>query len=179
MNICFLDFETTGVDVFKDNPIEIGAVLVDEKNQILKEFHSLIEPRTKRAISANALSIHGLNIKSLLNAPSQEDVLNQFFEVMGFDFRFAGWNINFDVTFFRRMCHNNNRMREFNKIYHRHIDIQSIVYFLRERNKFKQEIVSLNDIIDLYKIERYKLHNAFNDAKITFEVYKNLMSVKL
>jgi len=36
--ICFIDFETTGVDVFRDEPIEIGAVLVDDNLKIIKQF---------------------------------------------------------------------------------------------------------------------------------------------
>lgn len=41
--ICFIDFETTGIDVFRDEPIDFGAVLVDFnltiKNEFLKDLY--------------------------------------------------------------------------------------------------------------------------------------------
>ena len=53
-NICFIDFETTGIDFFKDQPLELGALLVNKDLEIIEKFHSLIAPRTKREVSAAA-----------------------------------------------------------------------------------------------------------------------------
>ena len=131
MNICFIDFETTGIDVFKYSPIEIGCLLVNESNEILKSYHSYIYPRIKRRFTSSSIKIHGIEEDLLQNAKSQNEVLAEFFNIMGSNFRFAGWNINFDVTFFRRMCHLNSYMRLYNKIYHRHIYIQSIVHYAK------------------------------------------------
>lgn len=177
MNICFIDFETTGIDVFKDNPIEFGAVLVNEKNEIVAEFHSYLALRTKRKFSAQSKLIHGLDESKLNEAPEQNKMLTKFFEEFGTDYRFAGWNINFDVSFFRRICHLNNFMREYNKIYHRHIDVQSISYFLSQKNIMLEREKSLSDLADYFGLERQEKHSAIEDAKLTFEVYKKLMAI--
>nr|WP_320118660.1 3'-5' exonuclease [uncultured Marinifilum sp.] len=178
MNICFIDFETTGIDVFKDNPIEFGAVLVNEENEIIKEFHSFLSLRTKRKFSAQSKAIHGLDESNLVDACKQKEMLVRFFDEFGTDYRFAGWNINFDVSFFRRMCHLNNFMREYNKIYHRHIDVQSISYFLSQKGILPDREKSLSDLVDLFDLERREKHSAIEDARLTFEVYKRLMAIK-
>jgi DNA polymerase III epsilon subunit-like protein len=177
MNICFIDFETTGIDIFKDSPIEIGCVLVSEEGEILKEFHSYIKPRNNRVFSASSKNIHGMNKELLENAKSQQDVLIEFFNNMGTDYRFSGWNINFDVSFFRSMCHYNNMMREYNKIHHRHIDVQSIVFYLKEKNLLPNELKSLYDLINYFNLKRNIKHNAMEDAELTFQVYQRLMSL--
>lgn len=175
MDICIIDFETTGVDVFKDNPIELGAILISEEWEIKAKYHSYIKPRTKRSFSISSKNIHGIEVMNLVSSPAQKEVLDDFLGTFGTDYRFAGWNINFDVSFFRRMCHNNKMMRTYNQIYHRHIDVQSIVYYLKATNKLPQNLSSLNDLAEFFSIKRSQKHNALEDAEITFNVFKNLM----
>jgi len=177
--ICFLDFETTGTDVFKDNPIEIGAVLTDNELNIIAEYHSLIAPRTIRKTTRKALSIHGISRNELESQPTQKQVLIEFFKKIGTDYRFACWNMNFDISFFRRMCHLNNEMINYNKINYRHLDLQSIVSFLKEKGVLDFDGSSLSDLTQHFSISRQNQHSAFEDAKITLEVYRNLMSLSL
>lgn len=170
-NLCFIDFETSGTDVYNDSPIEIGAVLFDTKGRLISEFQSFIKPRTKRRFSKSAINIHGLYPNDLLNAPTQKNVLDDFFEKFGTDFRFAGWNINFDVSFFRNMCYHSQHMRSFDSISHRHIDVQSISFFLTELNILDKDIRSLTDLSNYFLIKRRDNHSAIEDAKITAKVF--------
>ena len=129
-NICFIDFETTGVNVFRDEPMEIGAVLIDDDFEILKKFKSRIRIEKKVHLRKSAYMIHNITAQDLLNETTQKEVLRDFFNEFGTDYRFAGWNISFDVTFFRRLCNRNGFMTLYNQINHRHIDIQTL-NFLR------------------------------------------------
>ena len=175
--ICFLDFETTGIDVFKDHPIEIGAVLVNDNLEIIKEFHSFINPNRKRKFKATAVNTHGVrSMEELENFPLSNDVLIDFFDIMGLNYCFAGWNISFDVTFFRKLCHQNNMMTEFNRINYSHLDIQSMMHLYNRSNNSKIEKNSLDNVCQYFNIERSKKHNALEDAKLTLEVYKNIIS---
>jgi DNA polymerase III subunit epsilon len=97
MNTCFIDFETTGIDVFKDHPVEFGAILVDENLNIIDEFYSRINPDRKRKLKASALKTHGIELDSLVNIPTGNIVLSSFFSRFGTNFRLASWNISFDV----------------------------------------------------------------------------------
>ena len=177
-NICFIDFETTGVDVFKDEPIELGAVLVDEEQIIKMKFFSRIKPRTKARMRKSAYEIHGLSEKDFTEAPSQKEVLTSFFEQMGTNYRFAGWNINFDVTFFRRMCSRNGYMHQYNKIFFRHIDVQSLNYLSNKLGLYRDsQNQSLSDLSKYFGFERSENHNALEDTLNTFYVYKEIVNL--
>jgi DNA polymerase III subunit epsilon len=178
-NVCIIDFETSGIDVFKDNPIEMGCILINNEGEKIGDFHSYIKPNSKRNFSAESKKVHGLNEIDLINAPSQDEVLNSFFEIIGTDYRFAGWNIGFDVSFFRRMCHVNNRMKLYNSINHRHIDIQSILYYLVLQDILPKNLKSLDDLIVFFGLKRNSNHSAIEDAELTTKVYKRLISINI
>lgn len=173
-NICFLDFETSGIDVYTDSPIEMGALLVDTNGEYISEFHSYIRPRTDAKFSKEAIKVHGLHKKDLTDAPFQKEVLESFFDNFGNNFKFGGWNINFDISFFKSMCHHSNKIDLFNKISHRHIDVQSINYLLNEINLFSSEVYSLSDLCDYFSLHRMEKHSALEDAKLTSQVYFKL-----
>ena len=172
MNICFLDFETTGVNVFYDEPIQIGAILVNEELEIIGEFSSLINIDKEIGITQDAFLIHGMNRDYLKYAPSKAEVLKSFFINMGTDFHFAGWNISFDIPFMRKICHMEGFMDQYNMINYRHIDVQSIIYFLRNASRIPKNIISLTDTLNYYGVERAIQHNALEDARLTFAIFK-------
>lgn len=174
--ICFIDFETTGVDAFRDYPLEIGAVLVDKDLNVKKEFHSFINLREDLEISDKAFEIHKLGKSFLLDKPGSDKVISNFFETLGTEYRLAGWNISFDVVFLRKMAHDNGMTEIFNKLNYRHLDVQSISYYYRKLKGLKEGRGSLDDMCELLQINRGKVHNALEDAKITFEIYKKIMN---
>ena len=55
--LCFIDFETTGINVFEDEPIEFGAVLTNERLEVVDSFCSRIKPSPRRAIGDAAFKI--------------------------------------------------------------------------------------------------------------------------
>jgi len=177
MNICFIDFETTGINVFHDKPIQLGAILVDKNLKIIKKFSSDIRIPNNFKISESAKKIHGKTNKDLENAPSTKDLLSNFFSTIGTNYRFAGWNINFDVAFMRKLCNDNNFMEEYNLINHRHIDVQSIAFYLKNKNLINQDLNSLSDYANLLDIKRNNNHYALEDANICLEVYKYIISL--
>ena len=174
--ICFLDFETTGIDVFKDFPIEIGAILVNDKLEINEEFHSIINPNRKRKFKASATKIHGIkSVEELDMYPKSDEVINSFFDKMGTNYCFCSWNISFDVTFFRRLCHQNNIMRKYNQINYRHIDLQSIMFYYNKINNTGIYKNSLDNSCNYFGIKRSTEHNAKEDVKLLLEVYRRIL----
>lgn len=173
--ICFIDFETSGVDVFRDEPIEIGAILIDDHFNVIKKFSSRIKVERNVYLKQSAYKIHNISQLDLLNAPTQKEVLNNYFELFGIEYRFAGWNINFDVSFFRKLCSKNGFMVKYNKINHRHLDIQSINFLANQLNLFPKKLNSLSELLNYFDIYRNQEHSAEQDALLTLEVYKKLM----
>ena len=70
-----LDFETTGLDVSKDEPIQIGIIEIDEHGKIISEYQSLIRPDKKTDELKHIVGfITGLSISELETAPAREAV---------------------------------------------------------------------------------------------------------
>lgn len=172
MRICFIDFETTGSNAFKDYPIQIGAILVNDRVEIENEFFSDIYIDSNIEISQEAYNIHGIDFEKLRHAPIRSQVLSNYFKLIGTDYCFAGWNISFDVTFMRKLCHEEGYMTNYDAINYRHIDLQSIIYYLRQTGKIPNNIYSLSDMTNYLGISRFEKHNALEDAKLAYTVYK-------
>lgn len=70
-----LDFETTGLDPTKDEPIQIGLIEIDESGKIIQEYQSLIKPEKQIDELKHIVGfITGLSISDLETAPSREDI---------------------------------------------------------------------------------------------------------
>jgi len=162
--LCFLDFETTGVIDYISDPIEIGAVLVDENLEVISSFVSRIRPLSKQAFSEEAL-----------NAPGYPSVLMSFFGELGYEYRFAGWNIGFDTSFFKKMCYYSGNIDLYSKINYRSVDIQTIAYCIKKMGMLPENINSLSDAAKFFGVHRAEKHNALNCAEVAMEVYKMCM----
>lgn len=175
MMFCFLDLETTGIDLINDFPIEIGAVLVDEKLNRIKDFHSYISPVGNYRISSSALEIHGKSIADINEAPSERQAINDFFLNLGSDYRFVAWNMTFDVAFFKLLCSRNGFSKNFNMINYRHIDVQSISFISQQLGILPNDINSFTSLCEFFNLRRSHHHSAFEDANLLFHAYKLLI----
>lgn len=174
--ICFIDFETTGVNVFRDEPIEFGAILCNNNLEVINRFESRIQLGSKAYLKKSAFNIHKIKSEDLENSPDAKKVLSDFFVLFGTNYRFAGWNINFDVSFFRKLCNRNGMMVTFNKINHRHIDVQSISHLATQVGILPDKLNSLSDVTNYLGLIRHDRHSAIEDAFLTMEVYKTLVT---
>ena len=176
---CFIDLETTGSDYANDYPIQIGAILVKIGNfEIIKKYSSLINVPEGVIISKKAKEIHGLKKEDIKNAPKPKKVLKDFFNEFGTDYAFAGWNVCFDVSFFRKICIENGFNNQYKKINFHHLDVQSIAKYLKIKGNIEGEI-SLINLCKTYNLKRLKNHDALEDAKLSLEVLKRLYNNQL
>ena len=176
---CFIDLETTGSDYANDYPIQIGAILVDIRNfKILKEYSSLINIPEGIIISEKAKEIHGLEIEDIKNAAKPKKILKDFFNKFGTDYAFAGWNVCFDISFFRKICIENGFNNQYKEINFHHLDVQSIAKYLKIKGNIEGEI-SLINLCKIYTLKRSENHDALEDAKLSLEVLKRLCNNRL
>lgn len=169
--ICFIDFETTGSNLFIDEPIQIGAFLYDWSKKEKVQFESDIRPTKNVTNSRTAYEIHNIDLFKLREEPTAKEVLANYFDVMGTKYCFAGWNISFDVPFFRKMCFENDFQDNYDLINYRHIDVQTICKTLKYIGIVDQNLNSLTDFSKYFGISRSKKHRALEDAKITYQVF--------
>jgi len=170
-NICFIDFETTGLNLIKDYPIEIGAVLVDSNLDIIKKFQSYIKPTNSFEIEAPSFNIHGISEEIVMSAPSELSVLTSMFAELGTNYRIAAWNMSFDLSFFKAWCYRNSFGKILEEINYRHIDVQTICFIAKEMGCISENINSLSQLLTYFGFTRSKYHNALEDAELLYRVY--------
>ena len=72
------DFETTGLDTQKDEPIQIGIVQFDHNFNVIKTFQSLIKPtKPIKELKEIVRFLTGFDLQKLESAPSIQEILPQ------------------------------------------------------------------------------------------------------
>jgi DNA polymerase III subunit epsilon len=103
MRFLALDFETTGLDTKKDDPIQIGFLVFDLQGTIHASYHSLIKPKKSlQELKEIVQYVTGFEIASLAHAPSQEEVFQEVSEYLSNDLILIGHNVSFDLAILQR-----------------------------------------------------------------------------
>ena len=74
--IAILDTETTSVYWNTAAPVQIAAVICDDKGNILDSFEEKI--KTTHRIDPDASAVHGIYAKDLVNCRGEKEVLMDF-----------------------------------------------------------------------------------------------------
>lgn len=91
-----IDVETTGLNPFRnDRVIEIAAVVIDLKGNIIREFVSLVNPMR----DVGPTRVHGLRARDLVNAPTFEQILPAFLDTVTGTVAIVGHRLRFDLSF--------------------------------------------------------------------------------
>lgn len=96
-----IDFETTGLDSFSNQIIEIGAVKFDLDGNSLGEFQKLVKPTCK--IEAGAKKVHKISEKMLKDERGIDDVWSEFIEWCGEFDAFVAHNAPFEAGFISQL----------------------------------------------------------------------------
>jgi DNA polymerase-3 subunit epsilon len=161
------DTETTGLDCLNgDRLIEIGCVELLNHIPTGRTFHRYINPR--RAVSAEALLVHGLTDEFLRSHPCFEEIADAFADFIG-DAVLVAHNAGFDRVFIN---HELGLCRRAPIDEHRFVDT-----LLLARRRYPNGPNSLDALCARYGIDnssRVK-HGALLDAEILAEVYLELL----
>ena len=170
--IAFVDLETTGLDPFKHEIIEIGLVIYDVEKGTLEELNFKIRPMNIAAAEPKALEVNGYTESGWKNALPLRAVLQEVSSRCSGAY-FLAYNATFDWSFLEAAyektrlpipCH-----------YHR-LCIMSMAWC--KIPKVKVEGYSLKTVCVYLGIEpEPKVHRALNGAKKAFEVYMALSKI--
>lgn len=98
-----LDFETTGLDPQKDEPIQIGIVSLDHQWKIAESFSSLIKPSNQEGeLKTIVTYLTQKKQEDLIHAPDITTVIEQIKPFLQANTVLIGHNIQFDLTILRR-----------------------------------------------------------------------------
>lgn len=157
-----VDIETTGVASKWNKIIEIGAVKVRD-GIVVDTFSKLINPGIK--LPDYIISLTGITDEMLIGKPDITEVLPEFIEFAADDC-LLGHNIMFDYGFLKQNAM--NMKRTFEK---QGIDTLKIA----RKTLPNLESRGLEYLCTYFGIKDDNHHRAFNDAKVTSDLYMILM----
>lgn len=166
IRLIFLDIETTGFNVFKNNIIEIAAI--DSNNN---KFETLTN-NNGRNIPKKISELTNINNEMLLNQPTIEEVLVKFIDYLKMENNnnntyLIGHNINsFDLPFIKAQCQKYNlKFPDFKTI----DTMRMSQYILKD-----QYYHNLGALSNLFGINNENAHRAMSDVYTTKIIFNNL-----
>jgi len=158
-----VDFESTGLDIYTDEIIEIGATKL-VGGFITDTFHTYVKANKK--ISKRASEITGITDSQLQDAMDPVETLEKLIEFIG-NSVFVAHNAAFDYSILK-----SNVKRYLNR------DIDYLVLdTLKLSRKYladKLKSFSLDRVASYFGIE-FKHHNAAEDSKVTAEILQKIL----
>jgi DNA polymerase-3 subunit alpha (Gram-positive type) len=177
-DLLVLDLETTGADPALHSTIDIGAILLERSSlNELRSWSALIKRQENNDPEAYAMALHGRSQEELQNARDPEKAVQEFLDVFGTDYILTGWNIGFDVQFFRALLRSTGHIGAFNEIDYHRLDVWSTAQFLRSIGWLKNDISSLSSLCADLKLPRSQYHTGLEDARLTATVLRRLVEI--
>jgi len=159
--VIFYDFETTGLNVYHDEPIELAAM--DQDGNI---YNELFKPY-RGEISLYITKLTGITNAMVQDKPSFKDSYKGFLDFVGYEDRpiyFVAHNQEFDMMYLKKYLRNN-----FNPNW-RFIDSIHLAKLVwPHKNSYK-----LGNLARSAEIEFATQHRALEDVKILAELFNIL-----
>jgi DNA polymerase III subunit epsilon len=171
-NFAFVDIETTGLNLFQHEIIEIGCVLATPELEVIEEFELKIKPEQIENADPVALKVNHYDEKDWKCARSLEEGMKVFSKKVK-DCIMVGHNISFDAGFIEYAF---NKIGKLNTMHYHKLDTISIAW-AKFHNDKNFEHFSLREMCTRFNIKNERAHTALSDARATYELYKKLMKI--
>lgn len=174
--LAFIDIETTGFNVEKQEVIEIGLVIVNQKDgilgEIIDEFEVKIQPEKIENADAEALSINGYNEAEWMFAVSLQQAMEMLAEKTK-DCVMVAHNVAFDYAFLAKAFAITGVE---NKMFFAKIDTISFA-FAKLHKITDAPRLNLKSLCEYFGIKNERAHTALADTRATVEVYRKLLEL--
>ncbi len=161
------DLETTGVDIARDEVIEIGAIRFEGGKEQAR-FSSFVKP--KGSIPPDATAVHGIDDEMVADAPTIDKVLPEFFAFIGDRDLVAHNGARFDFPFVRRLARECKLPAVRNALF----DTLALA-----RRLFPGDPVSLEKLIERFGINAEARHRALDDCRCLGEAFREMQILHL
>jgi len=191
--MCVIDIETTGLDPYMDEIIQICIVALDsniEPRRDVMPFFIEIAPVNPEAVSPEAMSVNKLDLVRICqrghDREKAKDLLDNWVNKLKLPYTPSGerkrilplaQNWVFDSAFIKRWLGPNTFSGIFDGRYR---DTQTVSLYLNDRAAVHGEKVpfsknNLNWLCSKLNVENHKAHDAMSDCLATAEVYRRLL----
>ncbi len=160
--LAFIDVETTGTHASHDRIIEIGILRVED-NQLVQTFQSLINPQSY--LPKEITKLTGITQQDIENAPTFRSVKDKIFELLN-ECTLVAHNVRFDYGFVKHEF-----LRENITYSSKHfctVRLSRILFPKWQRH-------NLDTVINECGFTCKNRHRAFDDAKVLYEFYQQLL----
>ncbi len=167
-----IDVETTGLNPKKDEILALGIVPIEGTKIIASEsYYTLVRPNK---FKVEAIKIHGIDPKTLQNAPSFAEIADDIFDLLH-DRILVGHSVELDYEFLRRAFEDAGY-----DFIAKTIDISTLEQILAKKlgEKLVWENKTLEGLAKKYGISCSYRHNALADAFIAAQIFQ-IQLVKL
>ncbi len=174
--LAFVDLETTGINPFTHEIIEIGCLVAKQNDNgewvTVEEFEFKVKPEHIETAQPEALRINHYDESAWMFAHTQEQALQALSQkcdgcVM------VGQNVSFDYAFLAAKFGKYNIKDPF---FYAKLDTISLAY-MRFRKDATMTSFTLRELCERLGIKNEKAHSALADIRATFEVFKRLMVI--
>ena len=170
--LCF-DFETTGLNGFTDEIIEIGAVLLEKKEgqlEVTQELSLLVMP--SRPLPQKIIEITHITDELLLReGVSQEEAFQRFVDLYQDEKTLLiAYNIQFDLLFLQTLFR-----RHWNRFFSIKNDVLDVMAIYKDRHRFPHR---LDQCVQTYHVEVKNTHRALDDIKATYQALVKMAQEK-
>lgn len=179
--LAFVDIETTGLDIFKSEILEVGIVLAKQaKNEKggsdlihISELNVALKPEHIETANPESLKVCKYHERDWSHAVSQKEGLQKVADFLTGTV-IIGQNVCFDWSVLQKSMHENGINLDELVHYHK-LDLASMAFgkFYNEPNLFR---FSLREMCTYFDVQNIDSHTALSDAKATFEVCKKVLA---
>lgn len=167
--VLLFDFETTGLNGFTDEVIEIGAILLEKHDDtyiITKELSLLVTP--SKPLPQKIIDItHITDAMLLRDGVSQEEAFQRLFELYHDEKTLLiAYNIQFDLLFLQTLFR-----RHWNTFFTIKNDILDVMAIYKDRHRYPHR---LDQCVQTYDVDVKNTHRALDDIKATYEALQKM-----
>lgn len=167
------DFEENKSPIISKYPFEIvqiGALRLDEKLQVVSTFDRLVKPEMYTSLHPYIEQITGITLESLASAKTFKEIYKEFAQFISSESILCIWGIADIKELLRNIKYHKLDASIIPKQY---INIQR--YASKHLNCPKGRNVGLRNAVELLNIPLSgRFHDAFNDAYYTTEVFRHI-----
>lgn len=171
-NFAFLDIETTGLNLIKNEIIEVGIVITSPALKVMEEFEIKIKPEHIEDADLVALKVNHYNKKDWESAYGLKEAMEMISQKVK-DCIMVGQNVAFDFGFLEYAF---NKTGIANPMHYHKLDTISIAWAKLHGEKDVKNF-SLRELCLRFGIKNENAHTGLGDARATFELYKKLMEL--
>ena len=162
-----VDLETTGFDPQKDRIVQMAAVLVNGRGEVVDTFDTVVKPESPEEYEHGAEPVHGISRQMVENGMPLSKALSRMWSLT--DGRvFTAHNARFDISFLEA---ESNRVG-INRVVNDFVDTLALA---RRADLDRTRKHSLQALCEHYGITVERAHEAMSDAKATASVLVKLI----